>query len=159
MTNEEIKIIHPMKQIVEKYGVSINRRGFCHCPFHTGDNTPSLKIYKDSFHCHACGADGDIFTWVMWMDNLTYREAFIELGGTYEQSFSARYKRDRAEKERFKKIQEEKKQRLRVRLNLNLIEAYRKRIAVTEPYSEEWCYCQNELVKQIAKYEYLNEKR
>jgi DNA primase len=159
MTSDEIKAMHTMREIVEKYGVFVNKQGFGHCPFHTGDNTPSLKVYKDNYHCHACGADGDIFTWVMDMDNLTFREAFIQLGGKYEQSFSARFRRDQATKEREKQLKEEKRQQLIVTLNLNLITAYRNRISVTEPYSEEWCYCQNELVKQIAQYEYLNEKR
>lgn len=159
MTSDEIKATHTMREVIESYGIKINRSGFCSCPFHTGDNTPSLKVYNDNFHCHACGANGDIFTFVMHMDNLTFRESFKQLGGDYDQSFGARYRRDQAERERQKQLKEDKRKQLLVRLNLNIIGAYRNRIAATEPYSEEWCYCQNELVKQIAIYEEMNGKR
>ena len=159
MTREDIKEVYSMRDIVERYGITINRKGFCHCPFHQGDNTPSMKIYAKDYHCHACGANGDIFTFIEDMDNLTFLEVFALLGGTHEQTFSARYKQEQAMKER-KKLQAENGRLLSsIKLNLNLIGAYRNRIAKTEPYSEEWCYCQNELVKQIAIYEHLSEKR
>lgn len=33
--------------------------GKCHCPFHEGDNTPSLNVASDGrFHCFACNAGG-----------------------------------------------------------------------------------------------------
>ena len=36
----------------ELYGIPINRQGFSRCPFHSGDNTPSFKIYPDrGFYC------------------------------------------------------------------------------------------------------------
>jgi DNA polymerase I len=33
--------------------------GKIHCPFHT-DNTPSLHIYEDHYHCFGCGAHGPL---------------------------------------------------------------------------------------------------
>ena len=158
MTSDEIKQMYSMRDIIERYGFTPNRSGFICCPFHK-EKTASMKIYKDSYHCFGCGASGDQFTFIEDMDNLTFREAYELLGGTYEQSFSATYKQEHAMKEREKKDREDRQHRLKARLNLNLISAYRTRIAKTEPFSEEWCYCQNELVKQIALFEYLNEKR
>ena len=35
------------------------------------------------FKCFACGADGDIFDFVQMMDDISFKEAFIELGGDY----------------------------------------------------------------------------
>ena len=81
MTKDEIKEQYSMRDIVEQYGFHPNRAGFISCPFHSGDRTPSMKIYKKDFHCHACGANGDIFDFVMWMDGLTFKEAFQSLGG------------------------------------------------------------------------------
>jgi DNA primase len=84
MTVEEIKRAYSMRDVAGQYGLHPNRAGFIQCPFHTGDRTPSLKLYTDNFHCHACGADGDVFTFVMRMDNCDFKTAFLTLGGTYE---------------------------------------------------------------------------
>ena len=51
MTVDEIKQSHSMCDIVESYGFHPNRAGFVPCPFHTGDHTASMKIYKDSYNC------------------------------------------------------------------------------------------------------------
>lgn len=81
MTKQEIKDSLTMREVVERYGVSINRSGFAHCPFHKGDRTASLKVYSKSYHCFGCGADGDVFTWVMQMDHCDFMTALRSLGG------------------------------------------------------------------------------
>ena len=92
MTKEEIKDLYSMKDILERYGLpQPNRAGFICCPFHK-EKTASMKIYKKDFHCFGCGANGDIFTFVMLMDGLTFKEAFKELGGETDNSFSTRLK-------------------------------------------------------------------
>ena len=40
------------------YGIS-SRNGNVRCIFHA-DNTPSMKLYDDRFHCFGCGAHGDV---------------------------------------------------------------------------------------------------
>ena len=40
------------------YGIS-SRNGNVRCIFHA-DNTPSMKLYDDHFHCFGCGAHGDM---------------------------------------------------------------------------------------------------
>ncbi len=40
------------------YGIS-SRNGNVRCIFHA-DNTPSMKLYDDHFHCFGCGAHGDV---------------------------------------------------------------------------------------------------
>lgn len=109
MTKEELKQRYSMKEIVEQYGFRPNRAGFIRCPFHTGDRDASLKIYEKDFHCFGCGANGDIFDFVQRMDGVSFREAFLSLGGTYRQekpgSFSqrmARYRREKAKEQRKK---------------------------------------------------------
>lgn len=84
MTVDEIKQKYSMREIVEQYGIKINRAGFCSCCFHNGDRTPSMKIYKRDYHCHACGANGDVFSFVMGIENCDFKDAFKSLGGTYE---------------------------------------------------------------------------
>ena len=58
----------------ELYGIPINRQGFSRCPFHSGDNTPSFKIYPDSrgFYCFGCGAGGDVITFVKQLFDLDF---------------------------------------------------------------------------------------
>lgn len=86
MTVEEIKTTYSMRDIVERYGFHPTRAGFIPCPFHQGDRQPSLKVYDRDFHCHACGTHGDIFDFVMLMDDVDFKTVFQSLGGVYENS-------------------------------------------------------------------------
>lgn len=83
MTREEIREAYTMRGIAERYGILPNRAGFCHCPFHKGDRTASMKLYQKDFHCFGCGEHGDIFHFVERMEGCGFREAFERLGGTY----------------------------------------------------------------------------
>ena len=159
MTVDEIKRQYSMREIVERYGFRINRAGFIHCPFHMGDNTPSMKIYKNSYYCHACHTNGDIFTFVQKIDNLSFKEAFQVLGGSYEQSFSARYKADKAKKERQKELEYQNRKKKELELNQTLIGVYRKYLDKFEPLSDGWTECYNALQFELYRNEYLTEKR
>ena len=46
------------------------------CPFHP-ENSPSFTVFKETqhFHCFGCGKTGDVFTWLMERDGLSFREA------------------------------------------------------------------------------------
>jgi len=48
----------------------------CLCPFHE-DHNPSMRVYPDrqSFRCWVCNDGGDIFTWVMKRESLSFPEA------------------------------------------------------------------------------------
>lgn len=50
------------------------------CPFHT-EKTPSFIVFPDqgSYHCFGCGQGGDIFTFLMKTQNLTFPEALQQL--------------------------------------------------------------------------------
>jgi DNA primase len=59
------------------------------CPFHE-DHNPSLTVYPKSsaFHCYGCGRHGDVITFLMAMEHLTFGQALDALDrlrGRYDQ--------------------------------------------------------------------------
>jgi DNA primase len=156
MTKEEIKNCYSMRDILEKYGLAQpNKSGFIRCPFHE-EKTASMKIYKDSYYCFGCGASGDIFSMVQHMNNLTFKEAFSELGGDYDHSFSSRLKMYRAQKEREMKRKTEQQLKEKKDLNNVLISVYRKYVNQLPPFSKGWGDCYNALQYQLYLHELLN---
>ena len=113
MEVEEIKQEYSMRDILARYGIQVNRSGMCCCPIH-GERHPSMKVYKDSFYCFACGAHGDIFSFIQQMDNCDFKTAYLSLGGTYEKQTEneravtiARRERAKSERERAKQQEEQ----------------------------------------------------
>lgn len=50
-------------------------RGKCLCPFHP-DRSPSLVLYpSNTYHCFACGANGDVIDLVMQFNSCSFLEA------------------------------------------------------------------------------------
>lgn len=156
MTKEEIKDLYSMKDILERYGLpQPNRAGFICCPFHR-EKTASMKIYKRDFNCFGCGANGDIFTFVMLMDGLTFKEAFRELGGETDNSFSTRLKIYQAQKKREIQRKTEEKLRKKRELNYLLMDVYREWLGRLEPLSDAWADTYNALQYQEYLWEILN---
>ena len=157
MTTDEIKQTTSMIEVVERYGFRPNRAGFISCPFHNGDKTPSMKIYKSDYHCHACGANGDIFSFVQGMERCDFKTAFKALGGAYKaQSDSQRrvfqyhlQKRKENEIKRYWKLRNEKEQVVK-EINLHQLLA-----KLSEVFSDDWCYSINRLEYLYYKLEVL----
>lgn len=157
MNKEELKAKYSMRDIVEQYGFRVDRAGFIHCPFHTGDKGASLKIYKDSFHCFGCGANGDIFSFIQLIDHCDFKTAFQSLGGTYEKpTFESRLAIYRKQKKEEERVRASEKLRKRKELNNTLIDIYRDYMRKSEPFSEVWCDCCNALQYQLYLHEMLN---
>ncbi len=79
---EEIKDRIDIVQLISQY-LPLKRAGRnfkALCPFH-GEKTPSFTVSpeKQFFHCFGCGASGDIFQFLMKMENLTFPEALERL--------------------------------------------------------------------------------
>ena len=146
---EDIKSQYSMMDIAERYGLRPNRAGFIQCPFHQGDRTPSLKLYKNDFHCYACGAHGDIFTFVMLMENCDFKTAFCQLGGEYSgkglsDAAILRIKRMQLEKQkRERKLQQAQNKYSTVR---DEVFKTKDEIESMEPMSDEWCEAKCQLV-------------
>lgn len=164
MTSEEIKDSTTMKDVLARYGLpQPNKKGFIRCPFHSGDRNPSMKIYERDYYCFACGEGGDIFTFIQKMENLTFREAFLSLGGTYpeqeEPPFSRRLRAYRRQKQKDaverRKAQErwEKQQLIHQTNDLWIC------LQMYPPLSDPWCEAYNAWQLAVYKLEYLNGKR
>jgi len=77
---DAIKRAHPLAQVVTSSGVRLTRSGpsslkGC-CPLHD-DKRPSLVIDErdDHFHCYGCRAHGDVISWVMRREGISFTAA------------------------------------------------------------------------------------
>lgn len=160
MTTDEIKQSVSMRELVERYGIHIDRKGFCCCPFHK-EKTGSMKIYKDSYNCFGCGANGDIFSFVMGMENCDFKTAYKALGGSYSQQSDHQrnlyhyhlQKRKEDEIKRLQRIEQEKKE---VTEEIRMQKLFKK---LSPVFSDDWCEAVNRLEYLFYKLEYLTEKR
>lgn len=83
---EEIRSKVDIADLVTSYGYQLKHSGsdlWCCCPFHT-EKTPSFKVdsSRGTYHCFGCGESGDIFSFVMKQDGLTFGEAIKKLAET-----------------------------------------------------------------------------
>jgi DNA primase len=75
---EEVRLASDIADVVSGY-LTLRKRGrnyFGLCPFHT-EKTASFSVNPDMqiFHCFGCGAGGNVFTFVMKIEGLTFPES------------------------------------------------------------------------------------
>jgi DNA primase len=80
---DEVRAAADIVKVVGDY-VKLRKAGANYmglCPFHQ-EKTPSFAVHpaKQIFHCFGCGVGGDVFKFVMMIDNLTFPEALRRLG-------------------------------------------------------------------------------
>lgn len=83
---ENVRARNPIDPVIGSY-IELKRagrylRGLC--PFHPDRDTPSLVVYLEDqrWHCFgACGEGGDVFKFVMKIENISFKEALARLGG------------------------------------------------------------------------------
>lgn len=123
----DLKNLLTMRDVTERYGIEINRAGFAHCPFHSGDRDASLKIYSGGrgWYCFGCGEGGDVISFVQKLFNLDFMSALrklnddfgLNLPGLAANSPSNRAVVDKAIRERRLKIAAKKAEEARLRGN------------------------------------------
>ncbi|UDE96241.1 DNA primase [Carnobacterium viridans] len=74
---QETNIVDVVSQYVQLKKKGKNLFGFC--PFHE-ERTPSFSVTEEKqiFHCFSCGRGGNVFTFLMEVDGLTFPEAVIK---------------------------------------------------------------------------------
>ncbi len=80
---EQVRNSNDIVDVISEY-VQLTKRGrnfFGLCPFH-GEQTPSFSVTQEKqiFHCFGCGAGGNVITFLMDIENLSFHEAVSKLG-------------------------------------------------------------------------------
>ena len=75
---EEIKQASDIVEVLSDF-LKLKKRGtnfMCNCPFHT-EKTPSFSVSpsKQIYHCFGCGKGGNVFTFLMEHENMSFIEA------------------------------------------------------------------------------------
>lgn len=158
MTVEEIKQNYSMADVIGMYGLHADRKGFCKCPFHQHDTHPSMKVYSKDYHCYTCNENGDIFTFVQKMENCSFKEAFLKLGGTYETKTSWQRKKFEYELQK-KKEKEERELNRKKQMKREILKDIKFQKLFTSlfaPLSDDWCDAMNRLEYDLYILEQLN---
>jgi len=79
---EQVRAGVDVVELISGY-VQLKKAGRTHkalCPFHT-EKTPSFVVFPATgrWHCFGCGEGGDVFTFLMKVENLTFAEALRRL--------------------------------------------------------------------------------
>ena len=159
MTTDEIKKSVSMREIIEQYGIKVNGHGFCCCPFHK-EKTASMKVYKTSYNCFGCGANGDIFSFVMGMDHCDFKTAYKALGGSYkaksdhQRNLYQYHLQKRKEKEikRQQRLIHEKREMIE---EVKMQKLFKK---LSPVFSDDWCEAVNRLEYLYYQLELLTEE-
>ena len=146
MTVEEIKESISMKEVLSRYGIEV-KKNMCCCPIHK-ERHPSMQIFKDGYHCYACGAHGGVIKFIQEMESCDFKTAFLSLGGTYEKHSNE--KERKLIKKRYERQRKEREDKARYEKTFVLmlsksIAICRDVIQNDEPYTDDWCTCVNAL--------------
>ena len=71
----QVREANRIEDVVSEVGLRL-RGNKALCPFHE-ENKPSFQVYlkTDSFYCFGCGKGGDVFTFIMMIENVSFVEA------------------------------------------------------------------------------------
>lgn len=79
---ETVKLNTDMASVAERYRSKISRNGFISCIFHN-DKHPSMKLYKDHYHCFSCGAHGDVVSFTAQRFGLSQYDAVKKIASDF----------------------------------------------------------------------------
>lgn len=75
---EEVRASNDIVEVISQY-IPLKKAGADYkglCPFH-GEKTPSFNVNpaRQMYHCFGCGVSGNVYTFLMEYENLTFKEA------------------------------------------------------------------------------------
>lgn len=126
-----IKQTISMRDFVGHIGLSINRSGFICCPFH-GENTPSLKIYRDGrgWYCFGCNCGGDIISFAERWYDLPFQATIKQLDAEFNLGLFSNASESRSDRAKIavtvtaNKVLRRREKRLKRALELDYSHAY-----------------------------------
>lgn len=78
---EIVRELVDLEDLARRFGCDVRRGQIC-CPSHA-DRDPSCKVYRDGYHCFACGWRGDAVDFVCLMRGCEPKEALTVLSDMY----------------------------------------------------------------------------
>ena len=93
---EKIKSMVSMPEMMEHYGFSLNRSGFCKCPFHS-ERSASFKAYPGTrgYYCFGCNQSGSVIDFVMKFFGLSFVDAIKKINEDFSLGLPIGEKLDR----------------------------------------------------------------
>jgi hypothetical protein len=77
---DQVKAATDIRQVIDAH-VKLQHKGDVWkglCPFHE-ETDPSFTVYADHFYCFGCGVGGDVFNFLMKLQNRTFKDVLDEL--------------------------------------------------------------------------------
>lgn len=110
-----------IEEVLTLYGLQANRAGFIHCPFHSGDRSPSLKIYpeQNTWHCFGCNKGGTVLDFVMEFERCSLLQAVKRLDRAFHLGLSDSKESYREYRQRLSERQRKEKEQQSEKIALN----------------------------------------
>ena len=112
----EIKERLTAREVLEHYGIRVNRAGFAKCPFHSGgaERTGSFKVYNGNrgWTCFGCGSSGSVIDFVMKYFNLSFRDAIKKLNNDFNLGLPIDGNLSEADKRRIRREEYERRKEM-----------------------------------------------
>ena len=112
---EKVREANSIEDVIGSY-VKLQRKGSSYmglCPFHN-EKTPSFSVHpgRQMYHCFGCGVSGDVFSFLMEYDRLSFQEAVARLAeragiSVPQEDDSEEERKKRSERSRLLEIQKE----------------------------------------------------
>ena len=154
-----------LADVLALYHLQPNRSGFLHCPFHSGDRSPSLKVYPDqnTWHCFGCGKSGTVIDFVMEMERCSFVDALKKLDADFHLGLSDSKESYRNYRKRLSEQRKKAKEQSAFKLELQSRIAQRRalwlKIKSSEIASHEQAQEAAELAAQIEHLDYEIQQR
>lgn len=145
------------RQAAEFYGIKVNRKGMCCCPFHS-DKHPSMKV-DTRYYCFGCGEKGDAVDFVSKYFGLGLKDSAVKICEdfhlTYDDKSYAPVQRTEPKKSLLLKFEESEKYVFRVLSDyLHLLKKWKIEYAPRN-VNDEWHPYFCEALKETDHVEYL----
>lgn len=146
---DAIKLNNSVADVLSQYGVRVVG-GRCKAICHLGKRL-TAKVSHDLYYCFKCDKSMDVFDITMHLTDCNFSEAYELLGGKEEVSFSTRVKVRQKQAKRDLELKRLRKRELDHKENIMKITAYRAVIEEENPFSDAWCYAQNNLQYELYR--------